>query len=445
MRIQSLRLVHIGPFEDTKIEFPAGTNPDLADVYLLVGQNGCGKTTALHLLAALLAPDVASALRVQRRFNGEASFAVATGDGANARWVLGSPPSSEVLGLSAQPPSSWVPVVGASQSVAMEWQTWYGRFSGQQHGGGWQRNGPPIPWAAFAYAGERSVNEVNVRTIQELDTAPLGNSLGFHHAAVSQHLAQWVANQEFKKLKALQAQQEGRAKAIAESVHRIEAAVSEVIGTEFSFYTEVEGTEVRAKLNGTVVELGLLPAGVQSIMSWIGDLLMRLDRVEWADNRAVHERAFLLLLDEIDVHLHPAWQRKLLGVVQKAFPKAQIIASTHSPFLVASLADGAVIELKLDPKGRSIAQPPLMAPLEKSYSSTMRQLFGIDSDFDLETETLFRQFQAKIEQVLRGDGSAQEELDRRSRELKARGEEIAQLVQFELNQLQRRRPRPSGS
>ena len=447
MRIQSLRLVRIGPFEDTTIEFPKGTNPDLADVYLLVGQNGCGKTTALHVLAALLAPVAGQHLRVGRRLKGSRPFAVATGDGEGVRWVIGSPPPDVVHGLAPQhsgQPGAWAPDVRQDHSRALDWRTWKGRFESGQHNQPWG-DGPPLPWAAFAYAGERSVQEVNVQTIQELQTGPLANSLGFHQASHSQHLAQWVANQEFKRLKALHAGQKDRADAIAESVHRIETAVAEVIGTEFSFHTDVDGFDVRAKLNGTIVEFALLPAGVQSIVSWIADLLMRMDRVVWANNLPVHERPFLLLLDEIDVHLHPAWQRKLLGVVQKTFPKAQVIASTHSPFLVASLADGAVIELKLDENGRSMAQQPLKAPLEKSYSSTMRQLFGIDSDFDLDTETLFKQFQATIERVLRGDGSAQEELDKRSAELKARGDEIAQLVQFELNQLQRRRHRPSGS
>ncbi len=270
-----------------------------------------------------------------------------------------------------------------------------------------------------------------------------GGTSAFALQTNSQHLAQWVANQQFKRLKALDSGLAARGREIEESINKIERAVEGIVGVEFRFHTTVDDLNVRAKLNGTVVDFGLLPEGVKSIVSWIADLLMRMDRVSWVDNLPVHQREFLLLLDEIDVHLHPAWQRKLLPVVQALFPKAQIIASTHSPFVVASLADGAVIELRIDAAGWASAQPPVRTPLEMSYSSTLRRLFGIDSDFDLETENAFRAFQELRNRVLHGEASAQQELDRCAEALKGRGEEVAQLVQFELNQLTRARSRPA--
>lgn len=202
---------------------------------------------------------------------------------------------------------------------------------------------------------------------------------------------------------------------------------------------------MRVLLDNDIVEFDLLPEGLKSIVSWVADLLMRLDLLGWSNDLPIHQREFLLLLDEVDVHLHPAWQRKLLPVIQRLFPKAQIIASTHSPFVVASLKDGAVIELKLDEKGRSRAEPPVSAPLEMSYSQTLRRLFGIESDFDIETEKLFKELQATATRVLKDESGAREELDQRAAELKSRGEEIAQLVQFELNQLNRLKPRPTGT
>jgi hypothetical protein len=228
-------------------------------------------------------------------------------------------------------------------------------------------------WTAFAYSGNRSFEHGVVSKLEEDTSPPLVGSLGFSAVDDSRKLANWVAAQQFKRLKALEAGQLERAEQFGQSIGSIEAAVRRIIGSDFSFHSSVDDLNVRVKLNGDVVDFDLVPAGVKSIVSWIADLLMRMDRIQWEGSLPVTQRPFLLLLDEIDIHLHPAWQRKLLPAVQRLFPKAQIIASTHSPFVVASLADGAVIELKLDEKGRSTAQPPLPAPLELSYSATMQR------------------------------------------------------------------------
>lgn len=50
----------------------------------------------------------------------------------------------------------------------------------------------------------------------------------------------------------------------------------------------------------------------------------------------------VLLIDEIETHLHPKWQKKILGIIRCLFPNLQIILTTHSPFVVASM-DGARI------------------------------------------------------------------------------------------------------
>ena len=50
----------------------------------------------------------------------------------------------------------------------------------------------------------------------------------------------------------------------------------------------------------------------------------------------------LLLADELENHMHPLWQKRILGIVRKLFPNLQIILTTHSPFVVASI-DGAKI------------------------------------------------------------------------------------------------------
>jgi predicted ATP-binding protein involved in virulence len=53
----------------------------------------------------------------------------------------------------------------------------------------------------------------------------------------------------------------------------------------------------------------------------------------------------VILIDEIDLHLHPKWQRKVLSDLHNAFPKIQFIVTTHSPFIIQSIDKGKLINL----------------------------------------------------------------------------------------------------
>ncbi|HEX4416887.1 MAG TPA: ATP-binding protein, partial [Kofleriaceae bacterium] len=54
MHIEQVQLHDVGPFDDVTIEFPKGSKPELADVYLLTGPNGTGKSTVLYAIADAL-------------------------------------------------------------------------------------------------------------------------------------------------------------------------------------------------------------------------------------------------------------------------------------------------------------------------------------------------------------------------------------------------------
>lgn len=58
----------------------------------------------------------------------------------------------------------------------------------------------------------------------------------------------------------------------------------------------------------------------------------------------------IVLIDELDLHLHPFWQRRVVHNLSSAFPALQFIATTHSPFIVQSLGPNQLIVL--DPRGQ---------------------------------------------------------------------------------------------
>lgn len=158
-------------------------------------------------------------------------------------------------------------------------------------------------------------------------------------------------------------------------------AIERIIEQSVDFDLETEPLKVIIKINGEKLNFNQLPDGLKSIISWIADLLMRMDRVKWVDDTPVFKRNFILFLDEIEVHLHPAWQRKILPAVQTLFPNAQIFISTHSPFVVGSV-DGAWIHKFVKPNGDSqLAGPPILSEDAHSFRYWLAEIFDIEKEF----------------------------------------------------------------
>ena len=83
----------------------------------------------------------------------------------------------------------------------------------------------------------------------------------------------------------------------------------------------------------------LLSEGYQNVAAWTGDLLNQITEV-FEDFHDPFSARGLLLVDEIDLHLHPTWQRRLMQFVRTRFPNFQVIATTHSPLTVHEAAEG---------------------------------------------------------------------------------------------------------
>jgi len=366
-------------------------------VYLLTGENGTGKSTVLYALAELLSrASQGDYERLRARMRSDAALArVASGDLANeaTRDHVRRP-----IGFPAMFPSSW---------------------------------------AAFAYSGLRRVESARLQVLEEPREPAHEGTLSFEQTAKSKTLAQWVSIQDYKRLKAKDAGEHEAAERLGEAIRGIEHAIARVIDDDFAFYLPLGAIDVQVRWRGATIELDLLPDGLKSIVSWIADLLMRLERMPWVDDTPPRERPFLLLLDEIDIHLHPAWQRRILPMAQRLFPNAQIIATTHSPYVVASAADARILRFVLE-GGRSRLDPtPRGDQLGTSVSAIQRDIFGIDSDFDIDTEDKLAAFREERLRLLSGASADRTALERLARELASRGEELRAIVGFELRQLDR--------
>lgn len=90
-----------------------------------------------------------------------------------------------------------------------------------------------------------------------------------------------------------------------------------------------------------------LGSGYQSLVTWVVDLAKRMfDRYPESDNPLAEPA--IVLVDEIDLHLHPEWQRKIVAFLRGKFPKTQFIVTAHSPLVVQSAEDINVVVLQKD-------------------------------------------------------------------------------------------------
>lgn len=89
-----------------------------------------------------------------------------------------------------------------------------------------------------------------------------------------------------------------------------------------------------------------LSDGYRSIIHLVADIAYRAIKLNpQLGERAVLETEGIVLIDEIDMHLHPKWQRHIVEDLKRTFPKIQFIVTTHSPFIVQSLKANEVINL----------------------------------------------------------------------------------------------------
>lgn len=84
--------------------------------------------------------------------------------------------------------------------------------------------------------------------------------------------------------------------------------------------------------------------GLQSMINIVSEIAHRCIELNgWLGKEAIRMTPGVIMIDEVDVFLHPRWQRHVLQDLMNAFPKIQFIVSTHSPFIVQSLKQGQLI------------------------------------------------------------------------------------------------------
>lgn len=110
----------------------------------------------------------------------------------------------------------------------------------------------------------------------------------------------------------------------------------------YKFMPEFSNLRVRRKprlhmsidKNGEPFDVAQLSQGEKSLMALIGDIARRLSVMN-PELKNPLEGDGIVVIDEVDMHLHPKWQRSLIKQLTTTFPKCQFVLSTHSPLVIS--------------------------------------------------------------------------------------------------------------
>lgn len=440
MRIDRLYLRDVGPFREAELEFPPGDDPSKADVYMFVGQNGSGKSTLLEGIAQLF---TSSETATPRRLRTEQSIVAAlvgehllTCAPRAGRGAYHLPNSMDT----GQHTAGEVERVGDAEiryprtASAISFQV---RVDGTRSFA--PSSIPPVPSAVFGYGASRTVERSpsNPFAPNNPDDNPLHGAASLAHVTLGAAFARWVATADARHALSLRAGDHVAAGRAVETLGRLEAALCTITDRRLKFSLEPGTLAVQLELDGVPVALDLLPEGLKALLAWLGDLFMRMERLRWVNDAPLVEQPIVLLLDEVDVHQHPVWQRRIVPTLQELFPNAQIFLATHSPFVVASARDAFIYPITLDPNGVATVGERLPSLVGHSYPTVLREVFGIDERFDIETERALDAFYALRDDVLRGQHTP-EQLHDAAVNFPNRSPEIDAVLGRELRALERR-------
>jgi len=321
-RIDRLTLRNFRCFEEKTIDFHPRFN-------VLIGDNGSGKTAVCEALtyglARLAPPPDTQELRA-RLAPGDARMTTHPTEGLPAIQPE-FPVSIGYRGLIAgQPAEATLMWPSKGGEVQLEMEPYIAPFFDQPY-----ERTDVLP--LFAYYGAS-------RYSQEA-TATADDALGQHPrvygyvecltpAPQEMHLLRWVKRVEFVRA------QEGR---VLPALDAMKAAIRGCVpGYRDMVYRALEDRLTIDLHDGRTLPLDLLPDGTRATLAMVADMLWRASQLNpHLGAQTAQETPGLVLIDEIDLHLHPKWQRRIIGDLHRAFPRVQFIVTTHSPFIIQSL------------------------------------------------------------------------------------------------------------
>ena len=356
MVIKRLKLNNFRCFEHLTIDFEE-------DINVIVAENGRGKSAILDAIAIVLSPYLRNFNGAQiRDFNAYDAYqseAEKTGNKVRIPRVKKKyPVSIEMLGVFAGQ------LIKCKRELKQEGDNTNDRQAAalRKYGEKLQKavhgaHDEQVVLPVIAYYGTTRLWQEGRAVTAEPSLVNLERDSGYFEAweppATYQAFGQWFCYASLSALEFEFQREESGDKSenpYNEVLYAVREAVTTVIGSMgwcgLEYSVSAQALVVVHEKAGAL-PISTLSDGVRSVIGMVADMAYRMVRLNPDLGReAVRKTPGIILIDEVDMHLHPAWQQTIVADLRRAFPLVQFILTTHSPQVLTTVPASTIKALR---------------------------------------------------------------------------------------------------
>lgn len=174
----------------------------------------------------------------------------------------------------------------------------------------------------------------------------------------------------------------------------VRRAIEESTGFTNLSYSPVPPRGLVVIKGNVELQVDQLSTGERAFLSLAGDLARRLSMLGGDTEEARLKRA-IVLIDEVELHLHPSWQRSVLPWLLKSFPNCQFVVTTHSPQVIGAIEAEHIRVLNYNPDGNTVSYVDATKGRDSNY--LLLSVFeAIERSHD--SRNLMRKFENEIKE-----------------------------------------------
>ena len=197
--------------------------------------------------------------------------------------------------------------------------------------------------------------------------------------------------------------------AVREAIERMAPGVSDprVKSPSLRFVVSLESEAGKPK----ELEIDQLSGGCRIVLALAADLARRMAQGNPHLKDPLGSEA-VVLIDEVDLHLHPEWQQRILKDLTRTFPNTQFIVSTHSPQVLTTVQPHHIVELYRDDDGHITAGSPASATYGAEAGDVLSAVMGVSERPHNDFKTALDQYRRLVSD---GDGESSKARDLRAK------------------------------